>query len=913
MSLKEIELLDETRPGEPETRNPSGGKETNADAPYSSDADASEVQAGKAEGPFPEGQEDLEAWRRALEEEEAKLRQREETLDGEKDALQRERGKLGEEQRKMDALREELALREMSVKEQSEKISACEKDVRTREMALKIRERDAERSADNARSDLEKELFDAREAEYAELEKSKKQRTEQLEQEIHRKRKDAEDAIAKREAEAREHIDELYREAEKTRRKAYDTLEKEMSALRETASAECEKMRADAKAAIEAEAEARNKAISQKEAELVEREQAVADSRLKADAVQAKNIREQKRQERKETELEEREEELAEEVRQKSQDLIRSYEEKLAGKDASLEQLRGQLAQLIKGQSAVEDFKKIYGDSPELLRAELARLRTENEALEKRLASSPGREVQDERDRLLDEQKRALEENQSLHKQVAELLESQRGVDKLNGENAKLQDNLQDLKNQLDTLQGRYQSVQAELLRVSTAQSRLEERDKRLKTIQTGGEPPLQGNPIGLETRECEWLDHIWRNCKEFGMVFPRRILYAFHTALKISDWSMITVLSGVSGTGKSELPKLYAAFGGMNFISVPVQPSWDSQESMLGFFNSIDNRFEPEPLLRFLYRCTEDADFCNYMSIVLLDEMNLAHVEHYFADFLSKLELRRGADKYSLPKVEVKLGAGVEPYDLELKRSILWTGTMNQDETTKSLSDKVLDRGLVIYFPRPAHLEGRKRMTSLQKAVEDSGRPLMTTAAWSRWLVRDLETYKGVSDEISSAVRGKMDDYRRIVERINDELEWTGRALGHRVWQAIEYYIVNYPTVRQAMLENQDAFTAELQEAMNTAFEDQLVQKVMPKLRGIETRGEGRQHLQKIEDLLEQEGFDHLKDDFDLAMELGYGQFIWSSAKYIQSEEEAHEPPVEGGEGTGPAPFEENGEEAGV
>ena len=60
-----------------------------------------------------------------------------------------------------------------------------------------------------------------------------------------------------------------------------------------------------------------------------------------------------------------------------------------------------------------------------------------------------------------------------------------------------------------------------------------------------------------------------------------------------------------------------------------------------------------------------------------------------------------------------------------------------------------------------------------------------------------------------------------------------------------------------------------------------------MPKLRGIETRGKGRQSLQNIEDLLADEGFDNLKDDFEIACEQGYGQFVWSSAKYLGDDEE--------------------------
>ena len=61
-----------------------------------------------------------------------------------------------------------------------------------------------------------------------------------------------------------------------------------------------------------------------------------------------------------------------------------------------------------------------------------------------------------------------------------------------------------------------------------------------------------------------------------------------------------------------------------------------------------------------------------------------------------------------------------------------------------------------------------------------------------------------------------------------------------------------------------------------------------MPKLRGVETRGKSKESLDKIESLLEDNGFERLKDDFDIACEQGYGQFIWSSAKYIEADEEA-------------------------
>jgi hypothetical protein len=261
----------------------------------------------------------------------------------------------------------------------------------------------------------------------------------------------------------------------------------------------------------------------------------------------------------------------------------------------------------------------------------------------------------------------------------------------------------------------------------------------------------------------------------------------------------------------------------------------------------------------------------------VLLDEMNLAYVEHYFAEFLSKLEERRGKTQKDLPKVKVNLGAGVAPYELPLMRNVLWTGTMNQDETTKSLSDKVIDRSMVINFPRPKHLAERTKMEKLKKTKKK-----LLYETWRSWITVDL-----ITDESKENFGVILKDYKRIIETINDHLEKVGRALGHRVWQSIEYYIANYPTVIKALENAKGEVTEELRVEMRIAFEDQLVQKVMPKLRGIETRGKGRQSLQDIEDLLVNEGFDNLKDDFEIACEQGYGQFVWSSAKYLGDEED--------------------------
>ena len=241
---------------------------------------------------------------------------------------------------------------------------------------------------------------------------------------------------------------------------------------------------------------------------------------------------------------------------------------------------------------------------------------------------------------------------------------------------------------------------------------------------------------------EVAWLDEISRRCAGHGLRFPERILRSFHTALKTAEWSPLTVLAGVSGTGKSELPRLYSHFGGIVFDHISVQPNWDSQEAMLGFFNSIDNRFDAQPLLRFLAQTqkkrTDDyLGLRDNVALVLLDEMNLAHPELYFAEFLSTLELRRGYKGKKGPSLAVKIGAGLPEYQLPLGRNVLWAGTMNQDETTKSLSDKVVDRSIIIHFPRPTTLERRKRQETLNES--NRGVPLHRLT-WEEWCVREVE-----------------------------------------------------------------------------------------------------------------------------------------------------------------------------
>jgi len=634
--------------------------------------------------------------------------------------------------------------------------------------------------------------------------------------------------------------------------------------------------------------------------------------------------------------LAEREAEIDAEVERKIEQRKRSFEDERAFLNEEIDRLRDSIQTSNSLVSSFDELQRKLGDEDPA--SVLLRLKTYEEEirdLREELTSRPTQEMQNSFDRVRAELntfrqacEKLSEENDALHRaanskddlemQIAELADKNKSLTRryeaVDTDNNRLMEQLKRLQSSYEREQDREARrrdietpyFQNELMlndtHVAEASSLIRLETQRIKLLQTNEEltdtqnQELTDLKKNIGSYELEWLDQISSACLGYGLKFPRRILHAFHTALKTSEWSPITVLAGVSGTGKSELPRLYSHFGGINFLNLSVQPNWDSQESMLGFFNSIDNKFDAQPVLRLLAQSqksvSEDYPYGlkDIITLVLMDEMNLAHVELYFAEFLSKLELRRGRKGDEVPNLDVKLGAGIQHYQLPLGRNVLWAGTMNQDETTKSLSDKVLDRGIVINFPRPTTLERRKKLKPL-----GAPSPMLSRKLWEAWWSRE----SNFSEEQIMPFKG-------FIEEMNTHLSRVGRALGHRVWQSIEYYMSNYPEVMEAQRNDDDSA---LGKAMKVAFEDQLVQKVMPKLRGIETRGKSKSDcLDNIRAQLVNDDYT-IVEDFDLACEFGYGQFIWNSANYLKDDISPGESVVENTAQNNTSPSDDNSE----
>ncbi len=429
--------------------------------------------------------------------------------------------------------------------------------------------------------------------------------------------------------------------------------------------------------------------------------------------------------------------------------------------------------------------------------------------------------LEEKREELSDTVRELEELREQLRKDVAVLDSLKHEIEVLRSEKTTLETERDKLKAEIKELE----KYLADLKR------QIAEAEARLVVI-IGRTPPTPKpedvwkdlwSPVRTETRldkpetctEEVWLKDFEKLLGNHGFKFPERTLRAFHTGLKCGDATPLVVLAGISGTGKSLLPELYAAAAGMNFLSVPVQPRWDGPQDLLGFYNYMEGRYKATELARFLWQAdwAHNKDSANAFSkeslnIVLLDEMNLARVEYYFADFLSRLEQRRGLDlgkeaNWDKASLELECGAGLDNQALLLDRNTFLIGTMNEDETTQMLSDKVIDRSNVLRFGRPANLTAKPKKDDFLAACE--GRRRVTRSLWEAW----REPQAGDTR------------YQETMRELNEALEQVGRPFAYRVQQAVDAYMAFYPV--------------QTVEGRRQAFADQIEMKVLPKLNGLE------------------------------------------------------------------------------
>jgi len=156
-----------------------------------------------------------------------------------------------------------------------------------------------------------------------------------------------------------------------------------------------------------------------------------------------------------------------------------------------------------------------------------------------------------------------------------------------------------------------------------------------------------------------------------------------------------IIILQGISGTGKTSLPYAFGKFVQKDTTVVSVQPSWRERTELYGYFNEFTKRYSETEFLRAIY----EGNYYRDPHIVILDEMNIARVEYYFAEMLSILEMPRQEEW----KVDVVTAVWdndpclIDGGNVQITNNIWFVGTINNDDSTFAVADKVYDRAIPI------------------------------------------------------------------------------------------------------------------------------------------------------------------------------------------------------------------------
>lgn len=548
--------------------------------------------------------------------------------------------------------------------------------------------------------------------------------------------------------------------------------------------------------------------------------------------------------------------------------------EAVRGRLERAEELVGQIERLEERRTALQDEVRGLEEEAEKLRRAreaIVRLEERRRALATEIAEAEGR---------LHAKSGELEE-------VREALGRERGqLDDLRAERQKVQTQLITAEEKLDEKRKEIETLDAERgtleARLDRIRQQIEDaKQERDKVVATGGangppsrdpleelktKPPVLANLITRAVwspeDEGEALKRVAQRFEAEGLEYHPRTQRAFHTAMKVNETTQMTVLAGISGTGKSQLPRQYAAGMGIGFLQVPVQPRWDSPQDLMGFYNYIESRFRPTDMARSLWQLdvhnNPEGAVEDRMMMILLDEMNLARVEYYFSDFLSRLESRPAfdwvADASQRKDAEIELEIPMPPGEPTPRvfpgYNLLFAGTMNEDESTQSLSDKVVDRANLMRFAAPKRLrKGERHGTAPDEVALEFSR-------WRKWVrpASLVEREQRVADALT---------------RMSDLMQGLGRPFGHRLGLAIMAYVANYPDVEGA-------------DPVTDALADQVEMRLLPKLRGVELDvGEAEARFDDlrrfVESDLRDEALAEAIGDAVEAARSGTGQFVWT------------------------------------
>jgi len=316
---------------------------------------------------------------------------------------------------------------------------------------------------------------------------------------------------------------------------------------------------------------------------------------------------------------------------------------------------------------------------------------------------------------------------------------------------------------------------------------------------------PLPTNKTQNDAKD--WLPRVQAYMASQGFHYSLAEVANFYLCMRTKPLAM---LAGISGTGKTQLVRQFAKAIGYgdpdHCVLIAVRPDWADSSDLIGYAN-IQGKFETKPLLDVMARAIEHPD---ELYFVILDEMNLARVEHYFSEFLSFIETReRDNDDVTITEALVSRADVNGGYPVYLPQNLMVVGTVNMDETTHAFSRKVLDRANAI------------EMNDIDLAWADPKRDVAPVSdIYADALRASFLNSNDLSDTHKQNLAGPME----MLMKVNRVLEPAGLHFGYRVRDEVAFYLTLHREEALQRLEGLDA---------DAAMDFQLMQKVLPRVQG--------------------------------------------------------------------------------
>ena len=224
-------------------------------------------------------------------------------------------------------------------------------------------------------------------------------------------------------------------------------------------------------------------------------------------------------------------------------------------------------------------------------------------------------------------------------------------------------------------------------------------------------EEPEFDNEITLKEL-CE----TFRNfaCSKLRLFYDITDIRRFIAGLSVTK---LLILQGMSGTGKTSLPYAFGQFIKNETVIVPIQPMWKERTDLIGYYNEFTRKFNETTLLRKMY----EANCNRQLYLTVLDEMNIARIEYYFAEFLSLLEIPNpdGRNLDVVSDIWANDPKLLKDGKLRLPINMWFIGTANNDDSTFAISDKVYDRAMVLNLDKKAEVFEAPETPTLQISVD--------------------------------------------------------------------------------------------------------------------------------------------------------------------------------------------------